>query len=115
MEPQYPYSPSNNFSVVVNTSQQGTDTRLLLLIEARKKSGWLAAFLNLFLPGAGYAYCGRWFLAIVVFLFIILVIVTSYGLLGWAFTPILFIDGFLCAGRYNREMTERVLRENRAR
>ncbi len=30
------------------------DARLLLQVEVRKKSGWIAALLNLALPGAGF-------------------------------------------------------------
>lgn len=110
--PPYPHHSPTNFSVVVNAPHQQTgDVGLMLLIESRKKSGWLAAFLNLVFPGAGYMYCGRPLLGVVVFLFMGAVFVFTLGLLAWVFMPILFIDGFLCAGRHNRELVEEVLRE----
>ena len=57
-----------------------SDAALLLLVESRKKSGWLAALLNLFLPGAGYIYCGRWILGIFAFFFIVALVLVSFGL-----------------------------------
>ena len=54
-----------------------SDAELLLLVESRKKSGWLAAFLNVIVPGAGYAYCGNWVLGAVAFLIVpVLILVT---------------------------------------
>lgn len=88
------------------------DARLLLQAEAQKKSGWVAALLNLFLPGAGYIYCGRWILGIIAFLFAIGVAAITYGF-GWpAFCFVVFIDGFLCAGRYNKKMIMKILADN---
>ncbi len=108
--PQYTHNSPNNVSVVVNTPQRDTgDAALMLLVESQKKSGWLAAFLNLVIAGAGYAYCGRWLLGIVVFLFV-LVAFSIAGPIAWIYAPIMFIDGFLCAGRYNRELVTRILR-----
>lgn len=91
-----------------------SDAELLLTVESRKKSGWLAAFMNLVLPGAGYAYCARWVLGIVVFAFVVAVFVIL-GPLGYApFVAILFIDGFLCAGRYNKNLITQILKERAA-
>jgi hypothetical protein len=87
------------------------DAELLLTVESRKKSGWLAAILNLFIPGAGYMYCGRWFLGIVAFFFIIALFVVSLGYAAVGLALILFVDGFLAAGRYNKQMIQQVLKE----
>lgn len=93
-----------------------TDAELLLTVESRKKSGWLAALLNLFIPGGGYFYCGNWFLALMAIGFLVMSFV-AFGLLGIAVSgsfQILFtIDGFLCAGRYNKRMITQTLQENR--
>lgn len=89
-----------------------TDFEMQLWYEANRKSGWLAAGLNLVLPGAGYMYCGRFVLAFVVFFWVLgpllyatfsapLMIVGAllWALLWWA---VMFVDGFLCAARFNR-------------
>ena len=41
-------------------SKTDSDTRLMLEYELKKKSGIIAALLNLVIPGAGYAYCTNW-------------------------------------------------------
>lgn len=84
-----------------------TDAELLLTVESRKKSGWLAALLNMFLPGFGYFYCGKWLLGIAAILFIVMgfVVFGAGGFLAaGAFQLMFIIDGFLCAGRYNKKM-----------
>lgn len=91
-----------------------SDAELLLLAESRKKSGWAAAFLNLLLPGAGYMYCGTWILGILAFLFTVAVAVTSMGAGLLIMYPILFIDGFLSAGRANKKMIEKLLKDRAA-
>lgn len=91
-----------------------SDAELLLLVESRKKSGWLAALLNLFLPGVGYMYCGRWFLGIVAFFFVVAMFVVSLGYAAVGIVFILIIDGFLCAGRYNKNLITQILRERAA-
>lgn len=91
-----------------------SDAELLLLIESRKKSGWLAALLNLFLPGAGYMYCGRWFLGVVAFFLIVAIFVTSHGFAVIGIVFILVIDGFLCADRYNKNLITKILKERAA-
>ena len=88
-----------------------SDAELLLLVESRKKSGGIAALLNLFLPGAGYVYCGRWFLGIVAFFFVIGLFVLSLGYAALGLVLMLVIDGFLCAGRYNKQLIEKVIKE----
>ncbi|MEW6167903.1 MAG: hypothetical protein AB1651_09435 [Pseudomonadota bacterium] len=88
-----------------------SDAELLLLIESRKKSGGIAALLNLFLPGAGYMYCGRWFLGLIAFAFTVTLFVLSWGFAAIGLVLMLVIDGFLCAGRHNRLLVERTLRE----
>ena len=88
-----------------------SDTELMLLVESRKKSRFVAILLNLFLPGAGYIYCGRWILGIVVFFFVVALVIASFGLAAFGLIVVLVIDGALCVGRYNRKMTENLIRE----
>lgn len=91
-----------------------SDAELLLLVESRKKSGGIAALLNLFLPGAGYIYCGRWILGIFAFFFVIALAVFSLGFAAIGLVFMLVIDGFLCAGRYNKNLITEVLKERAA-
>ena len=88
-----------------------SDAELLLLVESRKKSGGIAALLNLFLPGAGYIYCGRWLLGIFAFFFVIAMLIFSLGFAAIGIVLMLVIDGFLCAGRYNKDLINSVLKE----
>ena len=88
-----------------------SDAELLLLVESRKKSGVVAALLNLVFPGAGYMYCGRWILGIFAFFLVVTLVLVSFGLFAGFFALVLIVDGFLCAGRYNRKMIEHVLAE----
>jgi len=88
-----------------------SDAELLLLAESRKKSGAVAALLNLFLPGAGYAYCGRWMLGIIAFVFVVVMFVASLGFAAIGLVLLLVIDGFLCASRYNKKVIETIIRE----
>lgn len=90
-----------------------SDAQWTALIDSKKKSGWIAALLNLVIPGAGYIYCGRYFLGIVAFIFVVCmwaVFLAAWAIFGvfagWSLALMLFIDGFLCARRYNREMIE---------
>lgn len=93
-----------------------SDAKLLLTIESRKKSGWAAAFLNLFLPGAGYAYCGRWILAAIAFLFAAAIALGSGDTTNAApLAVIFFIDGFFAAGRFNKKLIATVLAEDAAK
>lgn len=85
------------------------DSRLMLQVEANKKSGWVAALLNLIIPGAGYMYCGRWILGIFVFIIIVGIAVASGGIGTIPFVLILFVDGFLAAGRFNKKLILSVL------
>lgn len=93
-----------------------TDGELLLTVEARKKSGWIAALLNLFIPGSGYFYCGNWLLGIAA-LGLIALLFWGWGHLALIFVgglQLMFvIDGFLCASRYNKRLIVRVLNEER--
>jgi hypothetical protein len=88
-----------------------SDATILLKVEAKKKSGWLAAFLNLVFPGAGYMYCGRWILGIVAFVFVVGVGMATAGIGAAPFVLVLIVDGFLAAGRYNKKLIESVLAE----
>jgi hypothetical protein len=87
-----------------------SDTELVLLVESRKKSRFVAILLNIFLPGAGYMYCGRWILGIVAFFFVILLVVVSLGVAAIGLYIVLIVDAALCVGRYNRRMTEDLIR-----
>jgi len=88
-----------------------SDAELLLLVESRKKSGGVAALLNLFLPGAGYIYCGRWVLGIFAFFFVITLFVFSLGYAALGIVLMLIIDGFLCASRYNKNLINKIIKE----
>lgn len=98
------------------TSSGSTDSaEKLLLFGAQKKSGWLAAFINLVFPGAGYAYCDRWGLGVFVFvLYMAIIVVGSKGLgLGLitpvGLMPITFLDGFLVAAQYNKTLMDNII------
>jgi len=90
-----------------------SDAELMLQVESRKKSGLVAALLNLFLPGAGYIYCGRIVLGIVAFFFVVGTAILTFGLAAFGLVLLLVIDGLLCAKRYNKQLIEEVLNENR--
>lgn len=104
----------------IDTSSM-TDTELQLWIEHSKKSGWLAALLNLIIPGAGYMYCGRWVLGLIAFAFVALLdavalVLSLLGASSWLLVSInlmLFADGFLAARRYNRRLVEDALASRR--
>jgi hypothetical protein len=85
-----------------------------LLVYSKRKSGIVAALLNLFLPGAGYAYCGRWVLGILASIIAIGMFIASFGLAAFGIVLILVIDGFLCASRYNKLLVERMIQERHA-
>ncbi len=90
---------------------------------AQKKSGWLAAFLNLVCPGVGYMYCGRKTLGIfVLVLSIFLYVVADTDMLEnqWlspseaagiyvTLLLVVFIDGFVAAHSYNKKLMCRIL------
>ena len=92
-----------------------SDATILLKVEAQKKSGWIAALLNIVIPGAGYIYCGRWILGVFAFIFVIAMFVVSLGYAALGIALMLFIDGFLCANRYNKALISRVLAEEEAK
>lgn len=76
--------------------------------ESKKKSGFVAALLNLFIPGAGYMYCGNIILGLFVLLISIpmgIFILEAYP--AWAL--IMIIDGFLAAGRYNKKLGKKIM------
>ena len=78
------------------------------MYNVKKKSGFLAAVLNLILPGAGYAYCGSWILGIFVFMLAIFTCVITLGFGMLALYPIVFIDGFLSANRANKKILKNI-------
>jgi len=80
-------------------------------LEASKKKGWIAAVWNIFLPGAGYIYCGKILIGIVVLPFFILMIF-SVGPLAPLLIPslwfVLIVDGFLAANRANKKIDSEI-------
>ncbi len=79
-------------------------------LKHKNKSGLLAAGLNILLPGLGYMYCGRIFLGIIVLPFVIgLIYVQPFAAITiWI---VLIIDGFLAAGRYNKNWRVKLVRQ----
>ena len=93
-----------------NTSGKlSSDAATLLLVESKKKSGWIAALLNWVIPGAGYMYCGRVLLGVFVLFIAIIIAVSTAGIGLLILMPILIVDGFLAANRYNKKMMQEVL------
>lgn len=82
---------------------------IMLRIEAKKKSGWLAAFMNLVFPGAGYMYCGRWLVGILAALLVIFMYV-EIPEAGLGISLLLFVDGFLSVSSYNKKLIENELK-----
>ena len=80
-------------------------------LEANRKKGWIAAAWNIFLPGAGYIYCGKILIGIVILPFFILIVYTT-----WSMTPlivpslwfVLIVDGFLAANRANKKIDSEI-------
>ena len=73
-----------------------SDAPMLLRVEAQRKLGWVAALFNLFLPGAGYLYCGRWLLSLIAFAVWVAISVATQGVLWLPIALLLFVDGFRC-------------------
>ena len=88
-----------------------TEAEMLLTVESRKKSGAVAALLNLVLPGAGYMYCGRWILGMVAFVFVVAMALVSFGTMAIPLWIVLIVDGLLCANRYNKKIIQDVLNQ----
>jgi len=78
-------------------------------LTSKKKSGLLAAVLNILIPGTGYMYCGRIILGIIALLFVILVLMRSSLLMVFLVWVILGIDGFLAAARANKENNQKII------
>ena len=79
-------------------------SRPSVVVVGNRKSGIVAAFLNLLIPGLGYMYCGRILLGLFVLVFTTVVAIATAGLALIVLYPIFIIDGFLAAGRANRRM-----------
>lgn len=86
-----------------NTSEQ------LLIASTMKKSEGVACVLNFFVPGVGYAYCGRVFLGIFVFLLVTVFSISTMGLLLPVFMIVCAIDGVLSVRRYNKQLIQRAI------
>lgn len=91
----------------VNSSDNGS--RQLLELEAQKKSAGIAILLNFILPGAGYAYCGRIFLGLIAFVFVIALSIITGGIAAFILIPVVMIDGALSASKYNADLAKRIL------
>ena len=84
-----------------------------LSIEAKRKKGWIAAVWNIFIPGAGYIYCGKFIVGIIVLPFFILMILSAGPLAPFLIPTlwlILIVDGFLAANRYNKKLDAKLMR-----
>lgn len=88
---------------------QSPDARLILLLESKKKKGWIAAVMNLFIPGAGYMYCGRWVLGVIALFIAIGIGIATAGVGLTPLAVVLIIDGFLSADRYNKKLMAELL------
>ena len=79
--------------------------------ESKKKSGLVAALLNLLIPGAGYMYCGNIILGL--FVLLISVPLVFFAILAYpVWALVMVIDGFLCAGRYNKKLGKKIIAAN---
>jgi len=79
--------------------------------QSKKKSGLVAALLNLLIPGAGYMYCGNIILGL--FVLLISVPLVFFAILAYPFWAlVMVIDGFLCAGRYNKKLGKKIIAAN---
>lgn len=111
LQPSKNSSHINNINTPNNENKNEgfSDAKLLLLFESRKKSGVIAALLNLFFPGAGYIYSGQWITGVVAFFFVVALIVFSFGILIIPVALALIADGFLSANRYNKKLINNML------
>jgi len=90
---------------IINNNNSSANSRgPTAIVVGGGKSGLLAALLNLLIPGLGYLYCGRFFLGVFVFIFTVVVTITTFGIGALVLYPIFIIDGFLCADRANRRI-----------
>lgn len=96
-------------SFVVRIYEPKSDSRKFLELETQKKSVGLAVLLNLLLPGAGYMYCGRVFLGVIAFAFVLCMSVVTYGFAAIVLIPVVMIDGALSANRYNSKLAQQIL------
>gem|GEM_PF-3271991 len=74
----------------------------------KRKSGALAAGLNLVLPGLGYIYCGMYVIGLLAFPFFLFLMLGSFFIGLIPLWGILVIDGFLAAGRYNKIIESKI-------
>lgn len=95
----------------VAQQNQSSDARLMLTLESKKKKGWVAAVLNWVIPGAGYMYCGRRILGVIVLIIAVGVAIATGGIGLIPLGVILIIDGFLSAERYNKKLMAELLAE----
>ncbi|MDB4403261.1 ARV1 family protein [bacterium] len=76
--------------------------------EVGKKSGAVAALLNLVIPGAGYMYCGRVALGVIVLITVPFAILVTGGFALLVTVPAMVVDGVMCAGRSNKALAEKL-------
>ena len=86
----------------------------MLIYESQKKNGAIGAFLNWLVPGVGYFYCGSVIGGVIAIILGIALWALAFVTLGIG-TPLLalfylvvIIDGFLCAGRFNKKLALRI-------
>jgi hypothetical protein len=90
-----------------------SDAELLLQVESRKKSGIVAALMNLFLFGCGYFYLRKWIYGIFMGGIALTLIIMDMDAAAIGFLIWMFIDGFLEANSYNKKVIEDALKEIR--
>ncbi len=86
------------------SSAAASNSRPSVVVIGNRKSGLVAAFLNLLIPGLGYMYCGRILLGCFVLVLTVALVTATAGIAAVFLYPIFIIDGFLAAGRANRQM-----------
>lgn len=101
-------SMKSHSSQQINVVQNGSQDKQIAY-ESQKKSGFVAAILNFLFPGVGYMYCGNVILGLFVLCIGIAVIIFTAGIGLVVLTPIVIIDGFLCAARANKKLGQKLL------
>ena len=102
-------SAKTNNSPQIQVVQNGNPDKHIAY-ESQKKSGFVAAILNFFIPGIGYMYCGNIILGILVLCIAVAILVFTAGVGLVVLTPIVIIDGFLCASRANKKLGQKLLK-----
>jgi len=84
-----------------------------------KKNPWGAAFISIFLPGGGHLYCGQYAAGLTVLTLCVGFVVAAQIVTHpfwveffqttplWAYSVLLFADGWIAADHYNRKLAKR--------